>query len=243
MKEWALKWVEGSVLSYARERTSLNVVLGRIRRAVESYGVNRGDVRAIIEVIQKSPVYLPALSVEEKSIKLIPLKEKLKEVNGSFTAIDLFCGAGGLTLGFKMASHRGFTFKILAAVDNWKRATETYKANHPEVEVICCDIRNESILEKLERAISGHVDVIVGGPPCEAFSLAGKRDLNDPRAKLFYEYVKIVDRFKPYMFVMENVKGIQSMLSIREDASEEENTDTPVEAESAEACEAPEVEA
>lgn len=139
-----------------------------------------------------------------------------------FTVVDLFCGAGGLTLGFKMASYRGFTFKIIAAVDNWKRAVETYEANHPEVKVIPFNIRDRRVLEKLEVLTGGHVDVIIGGPPCEAFSLAGKRDPNDPRARLFYEYVKIVDKLKPYMLVMENVKGILSMISLREDISEDE---------------------
>jgi DNA (cytosine-5)-methyltransferase 1 len=143
-------------------------------------------------------------------------------VDSSLTAVDLFSGAGGLTLGFKMASYRGFSFKILAAVDNWKRAVETYKANHPEVEVLSRDIRDRWVLEKLEALAHGHVDVIIGGPPCEAFSLAGKRDPNDPRARLFYEYVKIVDRLKPYMFVMENVKGILTMISLREDINEDE---------------------
>jgi len=143
-------------------------------------------------------------------------------VDRKFTVVDLFCGAGGLTLGFKMASYRGFTFKIIAAVDNWKRAVETYEANHPEVKVIPFNIRDRRVLEKLEVLTGGHVDVIIGGPPCEAFSLAGKRDPNDPRARLFYEYVKIVDKLKPYMLVMENVKGILSMISLREDISEDE---------------------
>lgn len=68
----------------------------------------------------------------------------------------------------------------------------------------------------------GRVDVIIGGPPCEAFSLAGKRDPSDPRAKLFYDYVEVVARLQPYVFVMENVKGILTMLTIREDIDEDE---------------------
>lgn len=146
-------------------------------------------------------------------------------MEGSFTAVDLFCGTGGLTLGFKMANYEGLVFRVLAAVDSWKRAVETYRVNHPEVQVIHCDIRDKSVLEKLKESTGGHVDVIIGGPPCEAFSLAGKRDPNDPRARLFYEYVKIVEELKPYMFVMENVKGILTMISLREDTSEDEKRD------------------
>jgi len=138
-----------------------------------------------------------------------------------YTVVDLFCGAGGLTLGFKEAKYKGYGFKVVAAVDVWKRACETYKLNHPEVEVICGDIRDAGVKEKLVEVAGGHVDVVIGGPPCEAFSLAGKRDPNDPRARLFYDYIDIVAKLQPYMFVMENVKGILTMLTVREDIDEE----------------------
>jgi DNA (cytosine-5)-methyltransferase 1 len=141
---------------------------------------------------------------------------------GKYTTVDLFCGAGGLSLGFKNASYEGSSFKIVAAVDNWKPAVNTYKANHPEVKVIPWDIREKRALDELVSITGGHVDTVIGGPPCEAFSLAGKRDPNDPRARLFYEYIKIVERLKPYMFVMENVKGILTMITLREDISQDE---------------------
>jgi len=138
-----------------------------------------------------------------------------------YTVVDLFCGAGGLTLGFKEAEYKGYGFRVVAAVDVWARACETYKLNHPEVEVICGDIRERWVKERLVEIAGGRVDVIIGGPPCEAFSLAGKRNPNDPRARLFYDYVEIVARLQPYMFVMENVEGILTMLTIREDIDEE----------------------
>jgi len=134
-----------------------------------------------------------------------------------YTAVDLFCGAGGLTLGFKQAEYKGYGFKVVAAVDVWKSACETYKTNHPEVEVICGDIRENWVKQRLATVTGGHVDVVIGGPPCEAFSLAGKRDPNDPRARLFYDYVDIVAKLQPYIFVMENVEGILTMLTLRED--------------------------
>lgn len=137
-----------------------------------------------------------------------------------YTVVDLFCGAGGLSLGFKEARYEGYGFRIVAAVDVWKRACETYKLNHPEVEVVCGDIRDGRVKEELVKVTGGHIDVVIGGPPCEAFSLAGKRDPNDPRARLFYDYVEIVARLQPYMFVMENVKGILTMLTIKEGVDE-----------------------
>jgi DNA (cytosine-5)-methyltransferase 1 len=144
-----------------------------------------------------------------------------KTEGGEFTVVDLFCGAGGLTQGFKDAKLDNFSFKIVAAVDIWSRAVETYKLNHPEVKVIQGDIRDPEVKEKLKKITDGHVDVVIGGPPCEAFSLAGKRDPMDPRARLFYDYVDIVKELNPYMFLMENVKGILSMITIREDISDE----------------------
>lgn len=149
-----------------------------------------------------------------------------------FTVVDLFCGVGGLTQGFKQAifenkdSKEKFSFKIIGAVDLWERATEAYKMNHPEIGegVITGDIRNENAKKKLEETVGG-VDVIIGGPPCEAFSLAGKRDPNDPRVRLFYDYVDIVKRLRPHMFVMENVQGILTMISLREDISNKKKKD------------------
>jgi len=150
------------------------------------------------------------------------MRRESSRMAGKYTAIDLFCGAGGLTLGFKTANYDSFSFEIVAAVDNWKPAISTYNANHPEVKVIHRDIREEGVLDELVNVTGGHVDVVIGGPPCEAFSVAGKRDPNDPRTRLFYEYVKIVGQLKPYMFVMENVKGVLTMITLREDISNDE---------------------
>jgi len=147
-------------------------------------------------------------------------------LKSKFTVVDLFCGAGGLTQGFKQAYFEDFSFRIVAAMDIWKRAIETYKLNHPEVKTILGDIRDEKTKEDLKKAVGGHVDVVIGGPPCEAFSLAGKRDPNDPRSKLFYDYVDIVEKLRPYMFVMENVKGILTMITLREDISQEAKKNT-----------------
>jgi len=72
-----------------------------------------------------------------------------------YTVVDLFCGAGGLSLGFKMAEYMGYRFRVIAAVDVWKRACETYKLNHPEVEVICGDIRDSGVKERLFEVTGG----------------------------------------------------------------------------------------
>jgi hypothetical protein len=77
LRGWALKWVEGSIVSYMQDRISLKILIGRIKKAVASYGVGEKEVLAIIGVIQSSPVYLPSLSQEEKAHRLAPLLEAL----------------------------------------------------------------------------------------------------------------------------------------------------------------------
>ena len=120
-------------------------------------------------------------------------------------ALDLFAGCGGLSLGFEQAG-----FDVIAANDKWKVALETFKNNHPRVKTILGNLAKEVVQRKICR-LTGKIDVIIGGPPCQAYSLAGSRDPEDPRGKLFESYVEIVKRLQPNIFVIENVKGILSM--------------------------------
>ncbi len=119
--------------------------------------------------------------------------------------IDLFAGCGGLSLGFEMAG-----FKVLAAVEMDEWASETYQKNHTDTKMIKSDITKVQYLSDIvdKETI---VDGIIGGPPCQGFSLSGNRDKNDPRNSLFMEFVRFVRFFKPKFFVMENVTGILSM--------------------------------
>lgn len=119
--------------------------------------------------------------------------------------IDLFAGCGGLSLGFEMA---GFNIPLAVEKDEW--ASETYKKNHPSTKVITEDITQIGDLSSLlDENIK--VNGIIGGPPCQGFSLCGNRDKNDPRNSLFMEFVRFVKFFAPDFFVMENVTGILSM--------------------------------
>lgn len=121
--------------------------------------------------------------------------------------IDLFAGCGGLSLGFIKA---GYTIKKAVEFDS--NIANTYKTNHPEVDVIVDDIRN---IDQSEIFKFGDADVIIGGPPCQGFSMAGARIRNgfidDPRNYLFKHYFNVVKTVKPKVFVMENVKGIMTM--------------------------------
>ena len=117
--------------------------------------------------------------------------------------IDLFAGCGGMSTGFEMA---GFSVRLAVEKDDW--ASATYKKNHPDTKVITKNI--QEILD-LENLVDFSVDGIVGGPPCQGFSVSGRRDRKDPRNSLFMEFVRFVKYFQPKFFVMENVTGILSM--------------------------------
>ena len=119
--------------------------------------------------------------------------------------IDLFAGCGGLSLGFEMA---GFEIPLAIEKDEW--ASETYRYNHKNTNVITKDITE--ITNPLELLPPNtEIDGIIGGPPCQGFSLSGNRDPKDPRNSLFMDFVRFVKAFKPNFFVMENVTGILSM--------------------------------
>ncbi|ETB64144.1 MAG: Cytosine-specific methyltransferase [Parcubacteria bacterium RAAC4_OD1_1] len=118
--------------------------------------------------------------------------------------LDLFSGVGGLSYGFKMAG-----FNIAGAIDFEKSFVESMKKNHSHTEVFWGDIRDIEP-EKVKNKI-GNIDIIVGGPPCQGFSLKGQRKgLEDERNFLFKEYIKYIAYFKPKFFVMENVPNILS---------------------------------
>ena len=121
--------------------------------------------------------------------------------------IDLFSGCGGLSLGFLQ---NGYTIKNAVEFD--KNIANSYKMNHPNVEVIIDDIKN---LDETNIFHKGDADVIIGGPPCQGFSMAGARIrdgfIDDPRNYLFKHYFNIVKTVMPEVFIMENVKGILTM--------------------------------
>jgi DNA (cytosine-5)-methyltransferase 1 len=125
------------------------------------------------------------------------------------TLVDLFCGAGGMSLGFKQAG-----YKIIYANDIDESCIDSYKFNHPEVDpnnVVLGDIQN--LAEVIPSYISNQdVDVVIGGPPCQGFSNANRqRVIDDPRNRLYREYVKVVQGLKPKFFVMENVTGMKNI--------------------------------
>jgi DNA (cytosine-5)-methyltransferase 1 len=134
-----------------------------------------------------------------------------KKYNPAFSYIDLFSGAGGLSLGFEQAGFEG-----IAAVENMPAAIETYVRNfhHP---VISDDITKDKTKKDLYSIINksefDEIDVICGGFPCQGFSMSGHRIVDDNRNSLYKEMLEIVHHIKPKYIVMENVTGLRSMLN------------------------------
>ncbi|WP_035571363.1 DNA cytosine methyltransferase [Halonatronum saccharophilum] len=129
------------------------------------------------------------------------------ELDNGFNYIDLFSGAGGLSLGFKQAG-----FKGLAGVEIMDKAADTYRTyfDHPVIEG---DIREEESKQKLYDLVKNkEIDVICGGFPCKGFSLSGYRIITDSRNNLYKEMLEVVSRLKPKFIMMENVVGLRSML-------------------------------
>ncbi len=126
--------------------------------------------------------------------------------NKPFTVLDLFCGCGGMSLGFEEAGYR-----VLLGIDFWKDALETYKYNHKCSKTLCADMASLDPTQAEGLLDANTVDVIIGGPPCQGFSVAGKRIVDDERNKLYKGFVRMVEHFKPKAFVMENVPNILSI--------------------------------
>ena len=133
---------------------------------------------------------------------------------------ELFAGCGGLGYGFHKED-----FNIVVANELEENIAVTYKHNFPDTKVIVGDVTQKSTKEKIYKAFkSTRCDVILGGPPCVAYSMSGHRNSRDPRGQLFKDYVEFVKELKPKVFVMENVKGILTILHDKPNLTPEEKS-------------------
>jgi len=126
---------------------------------------------------------------------------------GTLRAVDLFCGAGGLSEGLRRAG-----IATVLGTDNDPDACATFTTNFPEADTLVGDIRDPALREQVADAAAG-VDVVVGGPPCQAFSQVRNhsRLIDDPRNSLYREFVRTVAEARPAAFIMENVPGLAQM--------------------------------
>jgi len=160
------------------------------------------------------------INTESKEVNYIDIKEewkrdgwKNKKERNGLNFIDLFSGAGGLSCGMVMA---GYT--PIGSVEIMEQAVSTYRHNFVEKKgfkenVETRDIRDEKVKNELYKSVKDkEVDVIVGGFPCQGFSMAGNRIVTDDRNTLYLDMLEIVNHLKPKVVVMENVPGLRSML-------------------------------
>jgi DNA (cytosine-5)-methyltransferase 1 len=127
-------------------------------------------------------------------------------MNKNNTVIDLFCGCGGLSQGFIEAG-----YDVVLGIDHWKDAIKTFNYNHKNSKGIVANLLSITPEEVESKYSINNVDLIIGGPPCQGFSIAGKRIIEDERNQLYKAFLRFVDYFKPKGFLMENVPNILSM--------------------------------
>jgi DNA (cytosine-5)-methyltransferase 1 len=120
-----------------------------------------------------------------------------------YRVVDLFSGCGGLSLGFSLAGTN-----IIAALDIWETAINTLKLNHPNTRTYVGDILK---LQPSKICPNGKADIVIGGPPCQGVSIAGKRLIDDERNTLYKGYLNFVDKIRPAAFLMENVPHLAAM--------------------------------
>lgn len=214
-------WELGKAVPTDQQLQTLSLTLNKVINALES-GNNvlkkRGKTSNVLkknkpELIKTPEKYRELIATPDS---VTPFTKKLQDlyeaqnapqVEGAPKVISLFSGCGGLDYGFAAAG-----FKLLGHVELEASANNIYKANFPKTELLGTDITQISdheIRQWKERF--GSIDVFIGGPPCQGFSLVGKRNPEDVRNRLYEYYVNMVSIVKPKVFVMENVRLLTSM--------------------------------
>ena len=170
--------------------------------------LNKCKELGITKCSTKNKSQLKELILAKEPIANIFVESKTHELStsGGLNVIDLFCGCGGMSKGLTDAG-----LNVIAGIDIWDKAVASYNKNFDH-NAYCEDLTKlpPEKFNELYNKDNKSVDILVGGPPCQSFSIAGKRDKNDPRNALFMEYVKYLDYFKPKAFIMENVIGMLS---------------------------------
>ena len=120
--------------------------------------------------------------------------------------VDLFAGAGGLSYGFQMAGCR-----VLCGIDNDKDCATTFVKNHPDASYLTKNMEDVTSNDVAHLIDGNKVDILIGGPPCQGFSISGKRILSDPRNQLYDHFLRIADMLNPRAVLIENVPGLQAL--------------------------------
>lgn len=228
--EWLCSIQEAACMLNLSQKIVRRLVAGGVLRSIKvsgTYRVPRNEIELFRERIDDNHSWrdrieegLFGLDIEQTERNPAPsgwtdLSDVWHSVPPSeMTYVDLFCGAGGLSLGFEWAGLQG-----VCGQDFFKEAGQTYCYNFNHGFVggdIRFDETKAQFYVAIERQLNGRpLDIVAGGFPCQGFSMAGNRIVNDPRNSLYLELLRVVERYSPEWVVCENVKGLRSMLGGR----------------------------
>jgi len=177
------------------------------KKRIQHGGKPKGEPPSIITSINDYIEKMNSVTYTQNQYTKLLNNMSFADLNYSPKTIALFSGCGGMSLGFAWAG-----FNVLGHVEIDEAANEIYKANFPHSLLLGTDIAKVSDSEVRNwKKHFGNIDIIIGGPPCQGFSLAGKRNPYDERNELFKHYIRIVGVIRPKAFVMENVRLMTSM--------------------------------
>jgi len=210
--DWDVK--KQILIETSENAKSINNYISFLRTEIEAYLNSTTPANLTSESIK---IYISAIIESRKENKetLILCEEKVEyRAIKKIKFIDLFAGAGGFSEGFLQAeiNNTQFDFVLASDINENCELTHIVRYNYQlnlKTEFFRKDITDETYLEELIEKLKGQtIDVICGGPPCQSFSLAGKRKKFDKKDDLFSHYLKVIKQLRPKYFVMENVKGI-----------------------------------
>ncbi len=196
----------------AERVTEINHYLGYLKdRANELFNSSYKNRYTNKEIKSKLTDFVKAYK-EEHNVNIV--REQVSLYGKPFTFVDLFAGAGGFSEGFIQAEHNNKFFDFILAndINENSELTHVVRYNHQlglDADFLCQDITEPDFLDNLlSKTKDKTIDVVCGGPPCQSFSLAGKRKKFDKKDDLFSHYLEVIKVLQPKYFIMENVKGI-----------------------------------
>lgn len=196
----------------ADRSAAINHYLGQLEQTAQQLFSNTAKKKVTVEEVKSALADVVSSYQAHSSVHLV--KEQIPLYGKPFTFIDLFAGAGGFSEGFLQAEFNNKFFEFIAASDINENCELTHEVryNHQlglDMKFLRQDITEPDFLDNLLVAVGKRqIDVVCGGPPCQSFSLAGKRRKYDKKDDLFSHYLEVIRALRPKYFVMENVKGI-----------------------------------
>jgi len=211
-KDWDKKNQRVKETEYRHK--SINNYLASLKKEVDKHFENTPVSHHTDKKIKAKLLSLVTPRKESNDVKIVAEDKQYYIGKEKVTFIDFFAGAGGFSEGFLQAEYGNKFYDFLLASDINENCELTHLARYNyqlgmDAEFLRQDITEPDFLDNLLKKVNGkQVDVICGGPPCQSFSLAGKRKKFDKKDDLFSHYLKVIRKLRPKYFIMENVKGI-----------------------------------